>query len=116
MFKHLVLLALLCYTSMAMVMYDTRFGNESIAQSVINAMNTSVDPCDDFYQYACGSWLANATIPEDAARFSRSFDGINKKNFAVLRDILENDFSINASLKKFFTSCMDMHAIEVGGM
>src|SRR5262245_40105527 len=41
------------------------------------AIDSSVKPCDDFYQYACGKWLERTQIPNDKARWSRGFDEIN---------------------------------------
>ena len=32
-------------------------------------MDPSALPCDDFYQFACGSWLKENVIPEDKSKY-----------------------------------------------
>ena len=35
------------------------------AASILSWMDKSVDPCEDFYRYSCGSWIKKSFIPED---------------------------------------------------
>jgi hypothetical protein len=55
------------------------------------ALDKSVDPCTDFYEYACGGWMKATPIPEDQPAWMRSFNVIQERNEKMLRDVLEKD-------------------------
>ena len=47
------------------------------AARVAQNIDFSADPCEDFYQYACGSWMDKHVVPDDRAELN---------TFGVLRD------------------------------
>jgi endothelin-converting enzyme/putative endopeptidase len=55
----------------------------------LSAIDPAVNPCDDFYHYACGGWLKSATIPADRSAWSRGFYTIAEENEKRLHQILE---------------------------
>jgi putative endopeptidase len=34
----------------------------------LNALDKSADPCENFYQYACGTWIKDHPVPADRGR------------------------------------------------
>jgi putative endopeptidase len=83
-------------------------------------LDRKVDPCQDFYQFACGGWLATVQIPPDRPLFSRGFDVLAEENKRQLRQILEDDAAGRAppddpeaaKLGAYYASCMDEAAVE----
>lgn len=59
----------------------------TVASSILNAMDDAIDPCDDFYQFACGGWIKAHPIPPGESRWD-AFGVMRKENQVVLKNIL----------------------------
>lgn len=78
-------------------------------------MNETVDPCNDFYQYACGNWGHYNPIPKDKSGYD-TFEMLRESLDTVLRELLEDtvdpvqtDYQKDAIVKakQLFQSCMN---------
>src|SRR5262245_28735907 len=84
----------------------------------LEAMDRTADPCVDFYQFACGTWVANNPIPADRSTWGR-FDELQEHNNETLHTILENAAAGGDARQKkigdYYASCMDEVAINRKG-
>lgn len=94
----------------------------TFAEALESSLDRTVDPCADFYQYACGGWIANTVLPSDKSRYTRSFSVIADRNEELLHGLLEQaakDPGEDANLAKVgavYGSCMDEAAVDAAGV
>jgi endothelin-converting enzyme/putative endopeptidase len=102
------------------------WGQEQTPQKTLHAldpksMDTTADPCVNFYQYACGGYLKQTPIPADESSYGQ-FNEISDQNLLVLKSILEQAAGSNGprtpneqKIGDYYGTCMNVEAVNQAG-
>jgi putative endopeptidase len=82
----------------------------------VSAIDKSVDPCVDFYQYACGNWRKENPIPADQVRWGR-FNELSERNtYLLYADLKKAADAPKTPLQKkygsYFAACMNVPEVN----
>ena len=88
----------------------------------LESMDRSVDPCVEFYHYACGGWQKRNPIPPDQTSWS-VYGKLYQDNLNFLRGILEEAAkpapgrdTVTREIGDFYAACMDEAAANQRGI
>ena len=90
------------------------------ASQLMDNMDKSVDPCQDFYKFACGGFVDRTVIPDDRTRMS-SFSVLGDQLLTQVRMLLEEKGKEGEArpftmARDVYKSCMDIDNIEAMGL
>ena len=88
----------------------------------LDNLDPKADPCVDFYQYACGGWMASHPIPADQVWWDTS-SAMQDRNEALLRSIAEQSMaadpkrdSTHQKIGDYYAACMDEASADAAGI
>jgi len=85
---------------------------KNFPEDMLGAMDLDVEPCDDFYEYACGSFLKDAVIPDYLTAYTLTWDKAKSQVISETSELLTND---PGEAGTFYRTCLDEDVVEEAG-
>ncbi|XP_053546209.1 endothelin-converting enzyme 1 isoform X2 [Bombina bombina] len=88
----------------------------SVTSTILRSLDRSVDPCQDFYGYACGGWIKANPVPDGHSRWG-TFNELWEHNQAIMKHLLENTtMNISSAAERkaqqYYQACLNETKIE----
>jgi putative endopeptidase len=119
--------ALACLVGLGLMWTSSRSGNASAEAGSnwgfdMSNLDHSCKPCEDFYKFAMGGWMAKNPIPPEYSSWG-TFTELAQKNQDALRQVLETaekakapEGSNEQKIGDLYASCMDTSTIDSVGL
>ncbi|RWS26728.1 Membrane metallo-endopeptidase-like 1 [Leptotrombidium deliense] len=88
-----------------------------VAEIFLKSINTSIDPCEDFYSFTCGGWIQNNDLPAERSSIS-SFSQADEKLQVILHELFANntnDQPFSDKISTLYKTCMNTKKINNRG-
>ncbi|KAL6445044.1 hypothetical protein ACFW04_002160 [Cataglyphis niger] len=93
---------------------------KKIAKVISESMDKSLDPCDDFYEYACGKWPEHNPIPKGSRSWSLFHmlqNNVEQQVDDILKEGPKNSDVLAVKLaKRWYAVCMNTDAMDKQGL
>ncbi len=117
--RNFVVLVFACLVSLTFAQQPTDKHEPALD---VTSMDRSIDPCQDFFAYACGGWIKKNPIPPDQSSWD-TYSKMQDENLGRLRSILEEASGsdpkrdeVKQKIGDYYASCMDEKTIDAKGV
>lgn len=90
------------------------------ASHALDNIDDSIEPCDDFYNFACGNFIKNTVIPDDKVSintFSKIGDQLQEQLRSLISAKMDETNSAPFNMaKQLYKACMNKSLIEERGL